>query len=159
MIGVFIGRFQPFHIGHYDAINQIIQECDLVKIIIGSSNKSRTKDNPLTFEERKKIIESQKIKNTIIFGLKDIKDDDNWCKNLLKLIGKYDIVYSNNQWVIDILKRNNVQTKKLKLNMKISGSKIREMIAKENKEFVKYCMFDTKKFKKYIDIIKSVYDN
>ena len=52
MTALFIGRFQPFHSGHVDAIKQI-SEKEII-IGIGSSQYSGTDDNPYSFEERKK---------------------------------------------------------------------------------------------------------
>ena len=46
-----IGRFQPVHKGHLE----LLKACsgfDKIIIMFGSSNESRTKKNPLTFEER-----------------------------------------------------------------------------------------------------------
>lgn len=55
MKALFIGRFQPFHSGHLDAIKQISE--DEIIIGVGSSQYSGTEDNPHSFEERKKMIE------------------------------------------------------------------------------------------------------
>jgi nicotinamide-nucleotide adenylyltransferase len=52
---LFIGRFQPFHPGHLDAIKQI-SEPEII-IGIGSSQYSKTTDNPYSFAERKTMIE------------------------------------------------------------------------------------------------------
>ena len=46
-----IGRFQPVHKGHLELL-EACKEFDKVIIMFGSSNESRTKKNPLTFEER-----------------------------------------------------------------------------------------------------------
>jgi len=59
MIALFIGRFQPFHSGHLDAIKQISEE--EIIIGIGSSQYSKTEENPYSFEERKKMIKKSRI--------------------------------------------------------------------------------------------------
>lgn len=53
---VFIGRFEPLHIGHIDVINRALSLADHVIILIGSANQPRTPKNPFTFEERKRMI-------------------------------------------------------------------------------------------------------
>ncbi len=53
---LFVGRFQPMHIGHLDAIEWILERYRKIIIVIGSSQESRTEENPFTFEERKEII-------------------------------------------------------------------------------------------------------
>lgn len=54
---VFIGRFQPFHRGHHKVVEEYRDKYNF-EIAIGSSEKERTEDNPLSFEERKKLIHS-----------------------------------------------------------------------------------------------------
>jgi nicotinamide-nucleotide adenylyltransferase len=53
---VFLGRFQPFHIGHHKTVENYKEKYIEFEIVVGSSRKSRTEKNPLTFEERKEII-------------------------------------------------------------------------------------------------------
>lgn len=54
---VFIGRFQPFHIGHKNVIDVALEKADNVIILIGSSNIARSHRNPFNFAERKMMIE------------------------------------------------------------------------------------------------------
>lgn len=71
---LFIGRFQPFHLGHLDAIKQI-SENEII-IGIGSSQYSNTEENPYDFDTRKKMIEktlvmlseAPKAKSKHLFG-------------------------------------------------------------------------------------------
>ena len=58
-LGFTIGRFQFFHEGHESLIDKGLELCEKFVILIGSSDKSRTKDNPFTFEERKEMIETR----------------------------------------------------------------------------------------------------
>lgn len=53
---VFIGRFQPFHIGHKEVLNKALQLADKVIVFVGSANQPRTIKNPFTFAERKQMI-------------------------------------------------------------------------------------------------------
>ena len=55
-IGLYIGRFQPFHRGHLSVVREALKKCDRLVIAIGSAQESRTKKNPWTFEERKFFI-------------------------------------------------------------------------------------------------------
>jgi bifunctional NMN adenylyltransferase/nudix hydrolase len=54
----FIGRFQPFHAGHFKVLKTALEKSQNVIVIVGSANRPRTAKNPLTFDERKEIIES-----------------------------------------------------------------------------------------------------
>lgn len=61
-LAVFIGRFQPFHLGHYSVIEQALTLADNVLVLIGSSGGPRTHRNPFTFSERSGMI-TQSFKN------------------------------------------------------------------------------------------------
>ncbi|MFB6242367.1 MAG: adenylyltransferase/cytidyltransferase family protein [Candidatus Nanosalina sp.] len=56
MKAAFIGRFQPFHLGHRHVIEKYREEFEELYIVIGSAGESRTEENPLTAEERRKVI-------------------------------------------------------------------------------------------------------
>jgi bifunctional NMN adenylyltransferase/nudix hydrolase len=53
---VFIGRFQPVHIGHVEVIRTALGQADNVLVLVGSANQPRTSKNPWTFEERRGMI-------------------------------------------------------------------------------------------------------
>ncbi|MFB6158924.1 MAG: adenylyltransferase/cytidyltransferase family protein [Candidatus Nanohalobium sp.] len=53
----YLGRFQPFHIGHKKVIEEHREEHEDFSVIIGSAEESRTEENPLTAEERKNLIQ------------------------------------------------------------------------------------------------------
>lgn len=52
----FIGRFEPFHVGHQEVVNRALQLADKVIVLVGSSFQPRSIKNPFTFEERKQMI-------------------------------------------------------------------------------------------------------
>lgn len=54
--GLYIGRFQPIHIGHESIIRKMLNECEQVIIAIGSAQESGTEKNPFTFEQRADLI-------------------------------------------------------------------------------------------------------
>ena len=94
-IGVYIGRFQPAHIVHLNIIKKGIQNEDKFLLIIGSIDKSSSK-NPFTFEQRKEFIlgaltEEEKKKITIV-GLRDSTPEEDrteplwWYKQIEKFI-------------------------------------------------------------------------
>ncbi len=127
MKALFIGRFQPFHAGHLDAIKQI-SETEII-IGIGSSQYNGTDDNPYSFEERKQMIEKalahEKISYQII-SIPDIHDEVNWVEHVENTVGNFDIVYTGNDWVKRLFKGKNIPVKDIKINIPISGTKIRQ---------------------------------
>ena len=50
--GLYVGRFQPFHLGHLDAIKHALKEVDELVIVIGSAQYSHNANNPFTAGER-----------------------------------------------------------------------------------------------------------
>lgn len=50
--GLYVGRFQPFHLGHIDAIKEVLKEVDELVIVIGSAQYSHNLNNPFTAGER-----------------------------------------------------------------------------------------------------------
>lgn len=55
---VFIGRFQPLHVGHQHVIDQALERADHVIILVGSANTARSSRNPFTYDERRLFIEA-----------------------------------------------------------------------------------------------------
>jgi len=58
MNGLLIGRFQPFHNGHLEAVIFALSKVEKLYVGIGSSNKDHEKRNPFTADERKSMISS-----------------------------------------------------------------------------------------------------
>jgi nicotinamide-nucleotide adenylyltransferase len=50
--GLYVGRFQPFHLGHLDAIKDVLKEVDELVVVIGSAQYSHNANNPFTAGER-----------------------------------------------------------------------------------------------------------
>lgn len=49
---VYIGRFQPFHMGHLEQLKAALKVADRVIMLVGSTNRLRTIRNPWTYAER-----------------------------------------------------------------------------------------------------------
>ncbi len=88
-VGVFIGRFQPLHIGHLSIIAHKQQKYEHIIIAVGSVNLTASRKNPFGFLKRKQWIEhsfSQFEKpqpKLNILPLNDYDSDEQW-KNELK---------------------------------------------------------------------------
>lgn len=80
-IAVVIGRFQPLHIAHEELIKSALQTAKHVLVLVGSANESRTNRNPLTFHERRNIIEivfSKQLSQLTVRPLNDFESDLDW---------------------------------------------------------------------------------
>jgi cytidyltransferase-like protein len=89
-VGLYIGRFQPFHKGHLSMVLEALDRCDKLIIAIGSAQESGTEKNPFTFELRKELIRRSlwgRGSQCIIIGINDrteVKDDEGWGEYLIK---------------------------------------------------------------------------
>jgi nicotinamide-nucleotide adenylyltransferase len=50
--GLYVGRFQPFHLGHLGAVKAVLKEVDELVVVIGSAQYSHNITNPFTAGER-----------------------------------------------------------------------------------------------------------
>ena len=89
-IGLYIGRFQPFHKGHLSVVIEALNHCDKLIIAVGSAQESGTEKNPFDFELRKELIRRSlwgKGERCVIIGINDrteVKDDEGWGEYLIK---------------------------------------------------------------------------
>jgi len=99
MNGLLIGRFQPFHLGHLDALRFALSKVDQLWIGIGSSNKPLGKNNPFKANERKEMILSsidESISKRIqIFYIPDMEDHKFWIDSIDSIVPKFDVVFTN----------------------------------------------------------------
>ena len=101
MIGLFIGRFQPFHNGHLEAIEWILENCGQVIVLIGSSQACYQPENPFTVGERVEMISrtlrARKLSDKcLILSVPDVNNNALWVAHINSLVPRYNIVFSNN---------------------------------------------------------------
>ena len=140
---LFIGRFQPLHHGHIYVLYRILEEHNKVKIGIGSSQFSNTKNDPFTNVERRRFIEAalkkRKIPNSKyeIYDIPDIFNAKKWVDHVVTIVGDFEIVYSNSDWVRELFQnRGYVVGKKLGIfKKKYNASNVRKLISKERKNW------------------------
>lgn len=86
-VGVYIGRFQPFHDGHLQVVKKALAENDMLVICVGSTDKPRSTKNPWTFEERVVMIGSsltaRQRKRVAVRRLVDMPgEDEAWVRQV-----------------------------------------------------------------------------
>ncbi len=111
MRGFFIGRFQPYHLGHHEIIKEIVNEVDELIIGIGSAQESHTIENPFTAGERILMvsraldeIDPNLRKRVYIIPLEDIYRNALWVSHVRSMVPPFEIVFSNNPLVIRLFK-------------------------------------------------------
>lgn len=104
---ILVGRFQPFHLGHRKVVEKDSGRYDLV-IGIGSADEEGSEENPLSFEDRKNIIQAC-YPDIEIIGIddysRDEEGDQKWLDEL-KEKASPDIVISQNDLVKKLVKND-----------------------------------------------------
>ena len=139
-IGILVGRFQPLHKGHIEAIEFAENNSDKLYIIVGSAEKSNQKRNPFTFEERKKMIElalsEEKLDNKIeIVPIKDAKNHSEWILSIKDVIEDYNVVFTNDELTEKLFRKNNTKVVNAPLldRKNLSSTEVRKRIKSDNK--------------------------
>jgi len=134
MDGLLIGRFQPFHLGHLDAVLFGLSRTENLFIGIGSSNKSNERKNPFSAEERTEMIissiESSMIDRLKIFDIPDVDNHEKWTFEIDQIIPKYDVVFTNDEFTKTLFEKRKIDVIPvvLKDREKFSGTNIRDLI-------------------------------
>ena len=135
MDGLLIGRFQPFHLGHLDAVLFGLAKTENLFICIGSSNKSNERKNPFSAEERREMIVTSiepSIADRIkIFDIPDVDNHEKWTFEIDQIVPKYDVVFTNDGFTKTLFEKRKIDVIPvvLKDREKFSGTNIRELIA------------------------------
>ena len=131
--GLFIGRFQPFHLGHLQDIKDALKEVDELIIGVGSSKEKNTEENPFSAEERTRMIDlvlpKNSVRNYIIFPIPDFHDDKKWVENIESLMPNFDVVYTGNDWTERCFKTRGYTIKKVKILEGVTSTIIRDRMA------------------------------
>jgi len=131
---LYIGRFQPFHLGHLDAIQQILAKESSLIIAIGSSTEHGTIRNPFNSKQREEMIVTALKENKItvpqILLVPDINNNELWVKHVENLCPQFGNIYSGTPLVQELFKINGTHSvKDIELNKAISATEIREKMA------------------------------
>lgn len=88
---VFIGRFQPFHLGHKRVVELALKQSNKVLILVGSCYQPRTVKNPFNYDERRTMIEQNmepmEIDRVSISPLRDyLYNDSKWLAQVQQIV-------------------------------------------------------------------------
>ncbi|MHA1990452.1 MAG: nicotinamide-nucleotide adenylyltransferase [Candidatus Hodarchaeales archaeon] len=139
---LYIGRFNPPHKGHLEALKYIfnINEIDSVIIGIGSAQESHSVKNPLTGGERFELVNTMMKSHTEfeskqyhIVPLLDMNNNNLYVSHVLSICPKFDMVFSNNPLVQLLFKKAKLTVNEIPLirRQNYSGTIIRNHIINE----------------------------
>ncbi len=99
--GLYVGRFQPFHLGHLDAIKYVLKQVDELVIVIGSAQYSHKSNNPFTAGERLVMVRQALLEAGVDFSklwivpVPDVHLHMLWVSAVEGYTPKFNVVYSN----------------------------------------------------------------
>ncbi|MHB8567337.1 MAG: nicotinamide-nucleotide adenylyltransferase [Nitrososphaerales archaeon] len=135
-VGLFIGRFQPFHLGHLSTVKYALENVDLLYIIVGSSQKSHESRNPFTAGERIIMIRNALIEESIesskylILPIPDAIGHSVWTAFIDQVVPHYDVVFSNDRLTLQLFREKSVDSAEAPLfeRKKFSATEVRRRI-------------------------------
>ncbi len=135
-IGLYIGKFQPFHNGHLFAVTTIAPTVDSLIIVIGSSQYHGLKNQPFSAQQRRQMIEqtlaAEDIHNFSIVEVPDIHDSEHWVEHVRKYVKKFDVVFTNSELVQQLFREKGFTVKPIKVLPDVSGTLVRYKIATQD---------------------------
>jgi len=139
--GLVVGRFQPFHLGHLNALKEILKEVDEIIIVIGSAQYSHRLDNPFTAGERISMIRRALNEEGIlpsqywIIPVPDIHMHALWVSRVTSYTPSFDVVYSNSPLTCRLFKEAKFKVKSIPFYKRdlYSATEIRQKMIKKEK--------------------------
>jgi len=98
---LYVGRFQPFHLGHLEAVKYILKNSPEIIIVIGSAQHSHTLENPFTAGERATMIRLALNEAGIdpsryfIIPVTDLDIHGIWVSHVISFVPSFNVVYTN----------------------------------------------------------------
>lgn len=139
MRGLVIGRFQPLHKGHLEAIREALDACDDLVVVIGSAELSHTPDNPFTAGERYQMFLSafpvKERTRMHIVPVRDVNRYAAWVSHVESYVPPFDIIFSNNDLTRSLFSEAGYVARRTKAYnpRSYSGTEIRRRIASGEK--------------------------
>ena len=99
--GLYVGRFQPFHLGHLHAVKYVLSQVEEVVIVIGSAQYSHQLDNPFTAGERVTMVREALGEAEVpsskywIIPVRDMHVHMMWVAEVRGYTPEFEPVYSN----------------------------------------------------------------
>ena len=130
MRAFYIGRFQPYHLGHQEVLEKIARECEEIIVGVGSAQLSHTFSDPFTAGERISMIMRSLVDINVLFyviPIEDIRRNAICAAHVMTMTPPFDVVYTNNPYVVRLFNEAgfDVRSSPLYQREKYSGSEIR----------------------------------
>jgi nicotinamide-nucleotide adenylyltransferase len=140
MRGLFIGRFQPLHLGHISIMETALEEVEELVVGIGSAECSYTSRDPFTAGERMEMLlrasdELSWDRRIIPVPIRDVNRYSIWVSHVVSLVPQFEVVFSNNPLTIRLFKDAGYEVRSTRLvdRERYSGTSIRRTMLDNGK--------------------------
>jgi nicotinamide-nucleotide adenylyltransferase len=116
-VGLLVGRFQPFHLGHLEAVKYALREVDYLYVVVGSAQKSHERGNPFTAGERIAMIKAALDGNGVdparwmAIPIADADSHSLWVSTVGSMVPKFDMVFTNDTLTYLLFREEGIQVK------------------------------------------------
>jgi len=136
--GLYVGRFQPFHLGHLSAIKEVLKEVEELVIVIGSAQYSHNFNNPFTAGERLVMVRTAleecgvDSKRVWIVPVPDVHLHMMWVSSVEGYTPHFEILYSNEPLTRRLFMESGYKVKPIRFfeRKEYSSTEIREKMVK-----------------------------
>jgi nicotinamide-nucleotide adenylyltransferase len=137
---LYVGRFQPFHLGHLDAIKLVLESVDELVVVIGSAQYSHNANNPFTAGERlvmvRQALEEAGIdySRVWIVPVPDVHLHMLWVSALEGYTPKFNVVFSNEPLTRRLFMEKGYKVKNIRFfeRKKYNSTLVREKMLKDD---------------------------
>lgn len=141
MIGIYIGRFQPFHKGHLEVVKRALKEARHLMIIVAVPLMVSKKD-PFSAEQRKEMIEkalkAEGIDRFKVYIIQDIPSDEEYVTHIRNHVPNFNVVYvGDNKLNERLFREAGYKVINSRRYYDISSTKVRENMLKNSGEWKK----------------------
>ncbi|MFW6152847.1 MAG: nicotinamide-nucleotide adenylyltransferase [Halobacteriota archaeon] len=138
--GIYIGRFQPFHRGHREVVEAIVEQVDELVLGIGSAGDSHTETDPFTSGERIMMITKSLVDLDLVtyaVPIEDLERNSVWVSHVMSMSPRFDLAFSNNPLVVRLFEEAEVPVEQVPMvdRDRYEGTEVRRrMIADDGWE-------------------------
>ena len=117
--GLYVGRFQPFHLGHLEAVRYILSQVDELVIVVGSAQHSHTMENPFTAGERITMVRLAMKEagihsdRYVVMPLPDAEFHKVWVAHLLSQTPEFQVAFTNEPLTERLLKEAKLRVERI----------------------------------------------
>ena len=135
-VGLLVGRFQPFHLGHLAAVRFALKRVDYLCVIVGSAQRSHERENPFTAGERIAMIKEALDGNGVdpakwmAIPIVDADSHSLWVSSVKSMVPKFDVVFTNDSLTYSLFMEEGIGVKAVPYldRGKFSATNVRDRI-------------------------------